>query len=348
MVSSTFHDRLVRADYLRLAEFGIRTVREGARWHLIAQKTGRFDFSTVLPFLEAAREFDIQIIWDLFHFGWPHTIDIFSAGWVSEFAWFASEFATMLGRNGFNSALIIPVNEVSFFSWAGGEVAYINPFEKGRGAELKAQMVRGWIAAVRAMRSVLPSFRVVSAEPVIHIKGNPRIPGDVEAAENYRRSMFEAWDMILGRAHPELGGAREFLDVIGVNFYDRNEWWNFGATIRRGQPDYRPFHQILLEAWERYRLPMFVSETGTEDEDRPAWLNYIAKQTEVAMFRGVPVEGICLYPILNHPGWEDNRHCRNGLWDYPLPTGERPVYEPLAHELERLELEMLQAPLERR
>ena len=32
---------------------------------------------------------------------------------------------------------------------------------------------------------------------------------------------------------------------------------------------------------------------------------------------GVPVEGICLYPILDRFDWEDQSHWHNsGLWDY--------------------------------
>ena len=45
---------------------------------------------------------------------------------------------------------------------------------------------------------------------------------------------------------------------------------------------------------------------------------------------GVPMHGLCLYPILNHPGWEDDRHCHNGLWDYASPDGSREIYQPLA------------------
>ena len=53
------------------------------------------------------------------------------------------------------------------------------------------------------------------------------------------------------------------------------------------------------------------------------------------MESGVPVQGICLYPIVNHPGWINQRHCYNGLWDYPDATGHRPMFRPLAREIER-------------
>jgi hypothetical protein len=125
------------------------------------------------------------------------------------------------------------------------------------------------------------------------------------------------------------------LDVIGVNYYERNQWWNFGSTIWRGEAAYRPFREILAEVYKRYRRPMFISETGTEDDERPEWLAYIASEARAAMRHGVSLHGICLYPILNHPGWDDDRHCHNGLWDYPSLSGEREIYEPLAQELRR-------------
>jgi hypothetical protein len=78
---------------------------------------------------------------------------------------------------------------------------------------------------------------------------------------------------------------------------------------------------------------MFLAETGIEDEARPAWLRYVCAEVLAAMEAGVQIEGICLYPIVNHPGWVDDRHCYNGLWDYTDKDGNRQIYEPLALEL---------------
>jgi hypothetical protein len=93
---------------------------------------------------------------------------------------------------------------------------------------------------------------------------------------------------------------------------------------------------MLQETYGRYRRPIFVAETGIEDETRPAWLRYMAAEVFAAMAAGVPVEGICLYPIVNHPGWDDDRHCHNGMFDYADDRGNRAVYEPLAAEMARL------------
>src|SRR5215203_4283790 len=68
---------------------------------------------------------------------------------------------------------------------------------------------------------------------------------------------------------------------------------------------------------------------------RPAWLRIIGHEVAAAREGGVPVEGICVYPITDYPGWDDERHCPTGLLGYPDSDGTRPVYGPLAAELAR-------------
>ena len=66
-----------------------------------------------------------------------------------------------------------------------------------------------------------------------------------------------------------------------------------------------------------------------------SWLRYIAGEARAAMEDGVPLEGLCLYPIVHFPWWDDEAHLHNGLWDYPDEAGNRNIYSPLAEELER-------------
>jgi hypothetical protein len=72
------------------------------------------------------------------------------------------------------------------------------------------------------------------------------------------------------------------------------------------------------------------------EDARPEWLRYVGAEVRAARAAGVPVEGLCLYPVLNHPGWDDDRHCQNGLLDFPRGAdGARGVIAPLAEELAR-------------
>jgi len=151
--------------------------------------------------------------------------------------------------------------------------------------------------------------------------------------------MFQAWDMLAGRQRPDLGGSEKYLDIIGVNYYPNNQWL-WGETsfhperwLEVGDPQYRPFSDLLCEVYDRYRRPIFVAETGAESDARAGWLRYVGNEVRVALKLGVPIEGICLYPIVDFPGWGDDRHCETGLWGYADPAGQRKLYLPLAQEL---------------
>lgn len=343
-IAATRHDTFVRQDYQRLLQQGMRTAREGLRWHLVEASPGKYDFTSAVSLIRAANESDMQVIWDLCHYGWPDWLDIFEPRFVDAFARLAREFAKLLTNDSDRFPIICPINEISFFSWAAGELAHMNPYAMGRGDELKEQLVRASIAATEAIWDINPKTRIALIDPVINVlPDDPSNQTQVRAAEAYRLSQYEAWDMLGGRMKSELGGDEKYLDILGINYYDHNQWILGGSFITTDNPCYRPFREIIQEVYQRYSRPMFVAETGIEDEARPAWLRYIGSEVRSAMMNGTPVEGICLYPIVNHPGWEDDRHCHNGLWDYPNDSGEREIYLPLAEELskQRYEVEQL-------
>jgi beta-glucosidase/6-phospho-beta-glucosidase/beta-galactosidase len=334
LIRSTRHDELAADDYRLLQRHGILTARDGLRWTLIEAAAGRYDFSSALGMLRAARDTGMQVIWDLWHYGWPDDIDIFSAAFVDRFTAFAVEAVNRIS-DFTDTPLVSPINEISFFSWAGGEGGIFNPFARHRGNEVKRQLVRATIEAVEAMRGVNPAVRTFQIDPMINVVPRSSSEQDLRDAEGYRQSQFEAWDMILGRSQKELGGRDDLIDVIGVNYYIHNQWVWQGPMVVPSDPRYRHVSLMLTETYERYRRPIFIAETGIEDEARPAWLRYICKQVYTALLAGVPVHGICLYPIVNHPGWDDDRHCYNGLFDYADESGSRDAYAPLAGELSR-------------
>ena len=335
-IAATQHDRFAREDYLRLREIGIRTAREGLRWHLIEKAPGRYDFSSFLPMLRAAQTTGTQTIWDLFHYGWPDWLDLFESRFIDAFVRFAREFARVWSNETEDTLFVAPVNEISFFAWAAGESGVLNPFHRGRGDELKEQLVRATIAASEALWEIDPRTRIAQIEPMINVLALD--PGDqklAKAADDYRLSQFQAWDMISGRIRPDLGGAEKYLDIIGGNYYVHNQWILGATFIDPDHPRYRPFRDMIVELHERYRRPFFIAETGIEDDRRPSWFRYVCGEALAAAQKDVQLEGICLYPIVNHPGWLDGRHCHNGLWDYADDEGHREIYQPLADELKR-------------
>ena len=53
----------------------------------------------------------------------------------------------MIAANTTGTRIYCPVNEISFLSWGGGDVEYLNPFARGRGFELKVQLARAAMVA---------------------------------------------------------------------------------------------------------------------------------------------------------------------------------------------------------
>jgi hypothetical protein len=335
LIAATGHDRFAAQDYNRVRQMGIRTVRDGVRWHRIERAPGRYDFSSLVPMVWAARDAGVQVIWDLCHYGWPDGLDVFKPEFVDRFADFARAVARVIAAETDETPWYTPINEISFWSWAGGDVGYLNPCATGRGFELKTQLVRAALAGIDAVWSVDSRARVLHCDPAIHIVADPPRPKRRVEAEGHRLAQFQAWDMLVGRLWPQLGGDERYLDVLGLNYYPNNQWILNGPTIERGHPLHRPFREMLRETWERYGRPLIVAETGAQDGARAEWLRYMAAEVRAARREGVPVHGLCLYPILDYPGWDDDRYCHSGLWGYPGPSGERGICDPLAQELAR-------------
>lgn len=321
MMAETQHDRFADEDYFRLRQMGITSVRDTVRWHLI-DKGGRYDFSSVDGMARAARNNAMQVIWDLCHYGWPGDVDLFSPAFVDRFARFSTAVARYFREQSDAVPMYTPINEISFLSWAAGEVGWFHPFAVDRGSEVKRQLIRAQIASIEAIRDADPRARIISVEPVINVippRGKPDVNG---AAAAYNNSQFEAWDMLVGAQAPELGGHPKYLDVIGVNFYHDNQWEHPGGRkiawhIHPRDPRWVPFHVLFKRTYDRYRRPIFVGETSHVGSGRAEWLREMAEELVQAIDAGVPVEGVCLYPIIDRFEWEDPTHWHNsGLWDF--------------------------------
>jgi beta-glucosidase/6-phospho-beta-glucosidase/beta-galactosidase len=334
MIDATAHDRFALQDYQRLSQLGIGSARDGLRWHLIETAPGKYDFSSVEKQLKAAESTGVRVIWDIFHYGYPDDLDIFSAEFPERFASYASAFASYHRSVTGRAPAVVPINEISFYSWIAGEEGKFHPYGADRGDELKLQLVTSAIAGIKAMRSIEPDTFVMTSEPAVNVISRPEEPWFAEEAENYRRSQYQAIDMLTGLLDPHLGGEPSLVDMIGVNYYPHNQWFfPDREMVPMEDPLYRPLSDILAEVYERYDTPLLISETGTEDERRTPWFRYVVEESRRAINAGVDLRGICIYPIVNHPGWVDERHCYNGLWDYADEWGDRPIFEPLAQEI---------------
>lgn len=343
LIAATQHDRFVDADYRMVRELGIRTVRDGVRWHLI-DRGGTYDVSSFLPFVVAAEQQQMQVIWDLCHYGFPNDLDVFSPTFITRFAKYASFIAGVVRVHSDTVPVYCPINEISYLAWAAGQVGYLWPCQTHRGRRLKHQLVRAAIAGIEAIWDVDPRARIVHVDPIIHAVGRPGERRWARHAAVQRAAQFEAWDMLAGRRDPHLGGAPQYLDILGVNFYFNNQWETTGTRRRRRlaweperrDPRWVPLHALLHHVATRYERPLFLGETGHFGDGRGRWICDIAAEVLLAREQGVRLEGICLYPIIDRPDWNRPSQWHHaGVWDLvraPDGTLRRVLNEPYARD----------------
>ena len=333
LIRATGHDEHVLEDYRLCRKLGFLTIRDGLRWHLIETSPGKYDWSSWLPALEAAEDTGVQVIWDLFHYGCPDCLDQAADDFPDRFTDFALAALEVHQSVSRRPPLVCPLNEINFLSWAVND-GYFPPVGPKQRGWFKEQLVKAAIGSAKAIKRRWPEATIAWAEPLIHIAPHDRRSRTVRAAEENLQGMYEAYDWIMGLARPELGGDPSFADVVGWNFYPHNQWYFKGPTIPMGHHEYRPLADMLVETAERYKKPLFLSETGAEGSGKPSWLHYVCNEVRDAMARGVDIQGICWYPITAYPGWDNSRHAETGLLSTVVADGSRHVDERLLAEFE--------------
>jgi len=337
-IAATRHDLQIDEDYGLLREVGIRAAREGVRWPLV-QKHSKFDFSSVDIILKAAREHQIEIVYDLFHFGYPPGVDIFSPEFPNQFADYCGAVARHIVSESDGPYYFTPVNEPSYFSWAAGDAGLFAPYLNGRGGDMKVRLIMAVIQAVHAIRSVCPVARFINVDPICRVVAPVNRPDLEEAAAAFNRdAVFQSWDMLAGRLHPELGGSLDILDIIGVNYYWTNQWTlnKPGEPLEKDDPRYCRVSDLLMNVANRYPNEIVLTETSHAGPKRGTWLESITEDAETLLSQGAPLRGICLYPILGMPEWHDRSvWTQMGLWDLVGVDGhlERVCHEPMLRSL---------------
>src|SRR3954464_7886831 len=111
-------------------------------------------------------------IWSLTQFGIPDWLDVWSTEFPEAFASYAGFLARRFREECDDVPIWAPVNEISYWSWAGASVGHFHPCVLNRGHVLKRQLVSAAILASRAVRRVDPRARLVHIDPLVSILPN--------------------------------------------------------------------------------------------------------------------------------------------------------------------------------
>lgn len=332
LLSETGHLELLDEDYKNLANFQIETVREGIRWSSVEKQPYTYDWSSVIKMIEAGKRNGIQQVWDLCHFGYPDDLTPLHPMFARRFAALCRAFIRFFRSIESHETIIVtPINEVGFISWLGGQARGTTPYCINQGWEVKYAMMRAYIEGVRSIREMDENVLIMTTEPLCTTV--PPLDADeatILMAQTVNDYQFQAMDILTGKICPELGGSPDLIDVMGANFYFNNQtilhtgtclpWYNEG-----NDPRWRPLSSLLELLYERYGYPLVLAETSHPGEHRPNWIEFVATQCETTLKKGIPLYGICLYPIIDRPDW-DHLHIwhQSGLWDAEFRENEPP------------------------
>lgn len=340
----TQHDRFWQTDIALAAQLGVRAIRWGIPWYRVQPKPDQFDWSWTDQVIDAiVNQHKLVLILDLMHYGTPDWLD--NSFINSQYPFRVSEYAAAVARRyGDLVKVYTPLNEPVVTADLCGRKGEWPPYLTGDDGFVKIliSLATGIVLTMNAIRDVQPDATFVQVEALWHYwTKDPSQQGRV-AQENLRQ--YLAFDLCTGNvieSHvllPYLIGNGVTLDklewfqknavafdILGANFYP----WSYGELVSRenGLLHWRKacvsgstLSQVLLEAYERYDLPVMVTETSTNApvEGRIQWMDETIRAVFELRERGIPIVGYTWYPLLT-------------MIDWAYRTGTRPLENYLLH-----------------
>ncbi|MFN2606666.1 MAG: family 1 glycosylhydrolase [Acidimicrobiales bacterium] len=320
VTETTEHDRRWRADLALLRGCGVTRLRYPVRWHRVEPEPGTFDWAATDAVLGHLRDTGMRPIVDLVHHtSYPRWVgDFADPGWGPAFLRFAEAFATRYpwvdGYTLFNEPF-------TTFFLCGHEGLWAPFLRALRGfVTLARNVLPALTAASRMYRELLPNARHLYVDTCERASAT-RFDGRAATAyANDRR--FLVTDLFLGREIDDrrpfaadvrrAGGGDLFeiepgsIDVLGLDYYAHNQW-QYGGPRRAvsSSPRPAPLSELIVEYWERYRMPCMLAETNIRGfaTDRASWLKYTLEQCELARDAGVAMDGHCWFPFVDSADW---------------------------------------------
>ena len=346
-------------DLDRLADLGIRTLRYPVLWERVAPDApGRFDWRWSDARLARLRDRGIRPIVGLLHHGsGPAYTSLTDPAFPALFADFAAAVAERYPW----IEDYTPINEPLTTARFSGLYGHWYPHATDEATFLRAllQQIHGIARAMDAIRQVNPGARLVQTEDCGRSFGTVVTAPQVRF-EDHRRWL--TLDLLAGRvneSHPmwrhlsvfaaSPGELASFVDrpcspaIIGINYYLTSDRFldhrldRYPAALHggngdiayadveavRARPDGIVGHEAhLLEAWERYRLPVAITEAhlSCTREEQVRWLLDAWRGAHAARARGADVRAVTAWAMLGSYDWDslvtcDANHYEPGAFD---------------------------------
>jgi len=338
-----------------MADLGITTVRFPILWEAVApERPDRLDFAWSDDRLARLRERGIKVIGGLLHHGsGPEYTDLADPDFPKKLADYAARVAERYPW----IEMWTPVNEPLTTARFSGLYGHWYPHGRDYPTFLRAlaSQCKGTLEAMRAIRGAIPGATLVQTEDLG--KTFSTTPLRYQAAhENERRWLSldllagridsrHSWHKILsgagiGPAEIEMfEGGEARPDIIGINHYLTSErfldhrthlypWLEPGGNgrdtyvdaeavrVKRLEDD-TGFAPRLREAWERYGIPIAITEVhhGCHRDEQLRWFAEVWETASRLRGEGVDLRAVTLWSMFGNVDWRFLLTRRNGFYD---------------------------------
>jgi hypothetical protein len=323
-------------DLALVAAWGIRYLRYGIPFHVVARDPERLDWSWTDRALAAARAAGIEPIADLLHFGVPDDLTGFADPrlpdrFVAYAAAFAERYPWVRYYTPVNEPLISATFSARFGWWndrTTDERSWVAAIDR------VATCAAAGMAAVRERRADAIFVQSDACETWLASS-----PAAVDHARFLRERRFVAWDLSYGRRPAgevvawladngvgedrlgwfESNGSAEGC-IVGHDYYAGNEWVvEAPGVVRAARPDERlGYAAAAREYHQHFGLPFMLSETNWEGDAAPAWLARTWNDALQLRSEGLPIRGYTWYGFVDHVDWDS---CLREAAERPNPCG---------------------------
>jgi beta-glucosidase/6-phospho-beta-glucosidase/beta-galactosidase len=342
----TQHYKLWKSDIDLVAETGVQAVRWGIPWHIVQPAPDRWDWE----WTDKALDYLVTVkgntpILDLMHYGTPMWLDnsFINARYPQRVADYVS---AVTARYKSLVKYYTPLNEPMVNARMSGFKAEWPPYLSGEDGYVKMALAiaRGMVLTTQAIKAEQPEAVTVQVDALWHTFTKDRSLEDRAALDNARQ--YLCFDLATGRmdeGHALAGYIREHgasdldldwlrrncvtFDILGANYYP----WSYAEL--KLHPDGTPYkavrrasgHKIeiiLREAWERYHMPIMITETSSNGhiKARAKWMDETIATVGALRQDGLPVIGYTWFPLFTMVDWK-YRKGRRSLDKYLVHLG---------------------------
>jgi dTDP-4-dehydrorhamnose reductase len=331
------------SDIDRVRSLGIRTLRYPILWERCSPSHhGSIDWSWPDERMKRLEHNNITPIVGLVHHGsGPRYTNLLDKAFADKLG----EYADAVARRYKSIRYVTPVNEPLTTARFSALYGHWYPHRKSSEdfATALLNQCMGIRAALRAMRQHIPDIELVQTEDVGRVSSTPRLSYQAEF-ENERRWL--TFDLLCGRVtrdHPmwmhlalneSIISSLESLaadpcppSIIGINYYVTSDRFldervgihppgSIGGNGRDRYADIEAVRAtesglaghaaILMEAWNRYRLPLAITEShiGCTREHQVRWLLEAWKGACAARGAGCDVRAVTAWALFGSFGWD--------------------------------------------